>query len=136
MVDNASDKIFSDEEELLDREERSEAARPSGAEVTTPEADGADTAALELGGDTAAITPVRPLGDASRKRKRRVHQLADSSSDESENDNAFTGKEGLEEIKELLMQLFKKVEKNSRKLTELQSARFVNNSHGCRIFIL
>ena len=50
----------------------------------------------------------------------------DSSSDEdSEDTNALTGKEGGQEIKYLLKQLFKKVEKNSRKLTELQNARFV-----------
>ena len=103
MVDYVSDKIFGDEEELLDREESSEAARLSAAEVTTLEADSANTTALELGGHTATITPVRPLGDAPRKRKRRVHWLAESSSDESENDNAFPEKEGLKEIKELLM---------------------------------
>ena len=127
MEDYASDIVFSDQEEIVDREEGSDAViRETIGEkaVPSPEADG-DTNDVESEEGTA-ITPVRPLGDATRKRKRKVHRLVDSSSDEdSEDSNALTGKEGLQEIKDLLKQLFKKVEKNSRKLTELQNARFV-----------
>ncbi|CAI8017551.1 hypothetical protein GBAR_LOCUS10650 [Geodia barretti] len=130
MEDYASDIVFSDQEEIVDREEGSDAViRETIGEkaVPSPEADG-DTNDVESEEGTA-ITPVRPLGDATRKRKRKVHRLVDSSSDEdSEDSNALTGKEGLQEIKDLLKQLFKKVEKNSRKLTELQNASDVPSS--------
>lgn len=132
MVDYA---LFSDQEESAVREESSDIDVRAGAASPMANGDGIDVDSSESSSDAAAITPVRPPGNYSSKRKRRIRHLADSSSDEDLEDSedvnssvTLTGKEELQEIKGILKQLFKKVEKNSRKLTELQSARFVSNS--------
>ena len=135
MSDHGSDSVFSDVEEaaaprLSEKDPgsvSSHSVTPSGDNVVTPAGSDSDI----------AITPLRPLSSATMKfgKKRKALPLASDSSSGEDTDDAttepLTDREGMTEIKGLLRQLFKKVEQNSRTLTELQTmhlSRFVANT--------
>ena len=93
-----------------------------------------DNVVTPAGSDSdIAITPLRPLSSATRKfgKKCKALPLASDSSSGEDTTEPLTDREGMTEIKGLLRQLFKKVEQNSRTLTELQTmhlSRFVANT--------
>ena len=123
-----SGSIFSDEDESVEEalDKKPSSARDIDRAVVTPHT-AFRSAEAELSNATDCDTPLRPRDSiqVGPTRKRIAHRLLDSSSacsDDSDGDSEIMPTKGeMKEIKGMLKLLCKKVEDNSRVLTELHS---------------
>ena len=125
-----SGSVFSDEDESVEEEldKNPSSARDIDRAVVTPHtAFRSAEADFELSNATDRDTPLRPRDSiqVGPTRKRIAHRLLDSSSacvDDSDGDSEIMPTKGeMKELKGMLKLLWKKVEDNSKVLTELQN---------------